>query len=124
MPRGGKELLQTLGVAPQPLLLGLQAGQVSLVLAQLTSRGFQFPLKGQILVLAQLALVKRLLYLLLGRFQRVQLFAGLLHGVRQQLLLLLHQHRVLWVKLQELGHIGQRLLGVTQRAVDPFQGIL
>ena len=51
-PRGGKELLQTLGVAPQPLLLGLQAGQVGLVLAQLTSRGFQFPLEGQILVLA------------------------------------------------------------------------
>ena len=97
LPRGGKELLQALGVAPQPLLLGLQAGQVGLVLAQLTSRGFQFSLKGQILVLAQLALVERLLYLPLGGFQRVQLFAGLFHGVRQQLLLLLHQRRVLGV---------------------------
>ena len=96
-PRGGKELLQTLGVAPQPLLFALQACQVGLVLAQLTSRGFQFPLEGQILVLAQFTLVKRLLHLLLGRFQRVQFCLGLFHGVRQQLLLLLHQRRVLGV---------------------------
>ena len=97
LPRGGKELLQALGVAPQPLLLGLQAGQVSLILAQLTPGGLQLPPEGQVLVIAQLALVERLLHLLLGRFQCVQLFAGLLHGVRQQLLLLFYQRRVLGV---------------------------